>query len=168
MLWLIGMMGSGKTTVGREIAAKRGLDFVDTDLLVASVTDSSIADLWATEGEAAFRRLESQMIESAASDDDAVIAAGGGVILDSDNIANMRNSGLVVWLTASPRTLASRLREETGRPLLADTDDPVATLSALLTEREHRYAQAAHARVDTEDKPVAAIVDEVLDLWNES
>lgn len=168
MLWLIGMMGSGKTTVGRQVAAKKGLDFVDIDLLVASVTDSSISDLWATEGEGTFRRLESEMIASAAADDDAVIATGGGVVLDADNIARMRSSGLVVWLTASPKSLAARLAEETGRPLLADSDDPTATLADLLAEREHRYAEAAHVQVETDDRPVAEIVQEVLGLWNES
>jgi len=168
MLWLIGMMGSGKSSVGREVAAAHRLDFIDTDALVSSVTESSVADVWSTDGEATFRRLESQMIASAAAGKKVVVATGGGVVLDPQNIATMRDAGLVVWLKASPSTLAARLGEGTGRPLLAGADDPVGVLRELLATREDRYARAAHARVDTDDKPVAAVVDEVLELWTAS
>lgn len=168
MLWLIGMMGSGKSTVGREVAAVRRLDFIDTDVLVSSVTESSVADLWSTDGEAMFRRLESQMIASAAAGQKVVVATGGGVVLDPQNIATMRDAGLVVWLEASPSTLATRLGEGTGRPLLADSDDPVGVLRDLLASREDRYAKAAHLRVDTDYKAVSAVVDEVLELWTAS
>lgn len=168
MLWLIGMMGSGKTTVGREVAAARGLDFVDTDLLVASLTDKSIAELWETEGESSFRRLESQMIASAAAGEPVVVATGGGAVLEGDNIAAMRGSGLVVWLRASPETLFARIGEDGARPLVANTDDPIEALGNLLAEREERYVEAAHAQVATDGRTIESIVDEVIALWDAS
>lgn len=168
MLWLVGMMGSGKSTIGSRVAARLGLDFVDTDDLVASVTESTISDLWNARGEESFRRLERQMIGSAAAGKPVVAATGGGVVLDQGNIAVMRRSGLVIWLRASPEVLAKRIGRDSTRPLLADSEDPVETLRALLRDREDRYAQAAHAVVDTDDRPVTEIVEEVLALWNES
>jgi Shikimate kinase len=139
MLWLVGMMGSGKSTIGRRVASRVGADFVDTDELVAAVTDSSIAELWSEEGEEEFRRLESQMLASAASDDGVVVATGGGVVLDDDNIDLMRRSGRVVWLKAAPEVLAARLGRDSTRPLLAEAEDPVAVLRDLLAKREERY-----------------------------
>lgn len=168
MLWLVGMMGSGKSTVGSQVAHRMGLDFVDTDDLVASVTESTIADLWNDQGEDKFRRLESQMIASAAAGEKVVVATGGGVVLDQDNISQMRRSGLVVWLKASPEVLAERVGRDSTRPLMAASDDPVQALATLLLKREGRYAEAAHAVVDTDDRPVDEIVARVLELWNES
>lgn len=168
MLWLVGMMGSGKSTVGSRVAARLDLDFVDTDQLVAAVTESTITDLWTSGGEESFRRLESQMIASAAAGEPVVVATGGGVVLDEANIVAMRDSGLVVWLKASPEALARRIGRDSKRPLLAASDDPVEALRSLLADREARYVEAAHAVVDTDDQPVSAIVERVLELWNES
>lgn len=168
MLWLVGMMGSGKSTIGSRVAAGLGLDFVDTDDLVAAVTESTISDLWSAGGEESFRRLERQMITSAAGGKPVVVATGGGVVLDEENIAVMRRSGLVVWLRASPEVLARRIGRDSTRPLLADSDDPVQTLRTLLVDREARYAEAAHAVVVTDHVPVPQIVEKVLALWAES
>lgn len=168
MLWLVGMMGSGKSSVGQEVATSRGVDFVDTDLLVTSVSESSIPDLWRHQGEDSFRRLERQAIRSAASGDEVVVATGGGVVLEAENIATMRASGLVVWLSASPETLARRIGRDSNRPLLAEAPDPVAALRSLLEERESRYREAAHSIVATDGRPIDEISVEVLGLWNAS
>ncbi|HSJ36241.1 MAG TPA: shikimate kinase [Acidimicrobiia bacterium] len=168
MLWLIGMMGSGKSTVGVEVASRLGLDFVDTDLLVASVTDSSIADLWAAEGEHAFRRLENEMITSAASGEPVVVATGGGAVLDPGNIDLMRSSGLVIWLEASPETLAARVGSDGSRPLVADADDPVQALAELLESRRDQYVGAAHHRIPTDGRETDEIAEQVIELWNRS
>ncbi|MFP3915059.1 MAG: shikimate kinase [Actinomycetota bacterium] len=168
MLWLVGMMGSGKSTVGSRVAERLGLDFVDTDDLVTSVTESTISDLWSARGEETFRRLERQMIASAAAGEPVVVATGGGVVLETENITAMRKSGLVVWLKASPEVLAERIGRDSTRPLLATSDDPVAALRSLLDEREESYIEAAHAVVDTDHRPVPEIVETVLALWNES
>lgn len=168
MLWLVGMMGSGKSTVGAKVASRLGLDFVDTDQLVAAVTESTIPELWSSRGEESFRHLETQMIASAAAGEPMVVATGGGVVLERSNIEAMRRSGLVVWLKASPEVLAKRIGHDSTRPLLASSHDPVAALRALLAQREDRYGQAAHAVVDTDDRGVDEIVESVLGLWNES
>lgn len=168
MLWLVGMMGSGKSTIGSQVADRLGFDFVDTDDLVAAVTESTIPELWNSQGEDTFRRLESQMIASAAAGQPVVVATGGGVVLDDANIVAMRDSGLVVWLKASPEVLVERIGRDSSRPLLADADDPVEALCSLLEKREARYAEAAHAVVDTGRDPVPASVARVLELWNES
>lgn len=168
MLWLVGMMGSGKSTIGREVSARIGVDFVDTDDLVAALTDSSVAELWGEEGEEAFRRLESRMLASAASGDDVVVATGGGAILNDGNIDLMRRTGRVVWLRARPEVLAARLGRDSTRPLLAESDDPVAALRELLATREGRYAQAAHVTVDTGLLSIEEAVEEVLAEWTGS
>lgn len=168
MLWLVGMMGSGKTTVGREVAARLGMDFVDTDLLVASLTESSVADLWAAEGEGSFRRLENRMIASAAGGDPVVVATGGGAVLDPVNIGLMRGSGMVVWLEADPATLAERVGADATRPLVSGTSDPVVALTRLLDQRRDSYRLAAHHRVPTGGRSLDEVVEEVISLWNGS
>ena len=169
MLWLIGMMGSGKTSVGVEVAARRGVDFVDTDELVTAVTDLSIPEIWRHKGEEEFRRLERQMIASAAAEDEpVVIGTGGGAVLDDDNIEVMRRSGTVIWLAASPETLARRIGRDSNRPLLAAADAPVEVLRTVLAEREEKYRRAAHAVVTTDHKRIEEVVEEVLALWNGS
>jgi shikimate kinase len=167
VLWLIGMMGSGKTTVGEAVAAELGLSFVDTDVLISSVTASSIPDLWERNGEASFRDLERQMIASAADSGPSVVATGGGAVLDDTNIAKMRSSGLVLWLTASPQTLEERIGRAGGRPLLAEG---VARerLEALLSERRARYQEAADGEIPTDGRPVEDVVSDVIARWNAS
>ena len=168
MLWLVGMMGSGKSTIGRRVASRVGADFVDTDELVAAVTDSSIAELWSEEGEEEFRRLESQMLASAASDDGVVVATGGGAVLDPANIDLMRSSGLVIWLEASPETLAARVGSDGSRPLVADADDPARALAELLESRRDQYVGAAHHRIPTDGRETDEIAEQVIELWNRS
>lgn len=168
MLWLVGMMGSGKSTIGRRVAAEVGLDFIDIDELIASVTESSIADLWEQEGEEHFRALETQMIDSAASSTPMVAATGGGVVLDARNVDRMRQSGTVIWLEAKPATLGGRVGSDSNRPLLAGAGNPEGVLTKLLADRRGRYAAAAHHRVDTDGRSIDSVVGEVLDLWNRS
>jgi shikimate kinase len=161
-VWLIGMMGSGKTTVGTEVARRLGFDFVDTDVLINSLGGRSIPDIWAEDGEEEFRLLESQMVRSAAEYGDVVIATGGGVVISEDNVDVMRSSGPVVWLSASPQTMAERVGHVGGRPLLADEDDPEAVLGRLLEERRRAYRSAAHHVVVTDGRPIEDVAQEVI------
>lgn len=164
-LWLIGMMGSGKTSVGRLIAERRDLIFVDTDLLISSVSDQSIPELWDDKGEEAFRRLERDAVIGAAEGDAGVIATGGGVVIDPANSRSMRDSGFVVWLTATPEALTTRIGPEAGRPLLVGVEPKVDVLRRILAERADLYEAAAHVTVPTEDRPIEAIADDIEDLW---
>lgn len=167
VLWLIGMMGSGKTTVGQAVAERLGVDFIDTDQLVTAVSQRSIPDLWEKEGEPAFRSLERQMIASAASAGPAVVATGGGASVDPDNAALMRASGRVVWLTAEPDTLDERIGRLGGRPILA-VGEPRARLGAVLDERRDAYARAAHVQVPTDGRGLEDVIMEVMAQWHDS
>ena len=121
-LVLVGMMGAGKTTVGRRCATRLGRGFVDTDDLVESTTGMRVAEIFETQGEPAFRELERVAVADAcASPEPLVIACGGGAVLDPDSRRALRDAGLVVWLRAAPEVLSGRVGQDGGatRPLLA-------------------------------------------------
>lgn len=143
-LWLVGMMGSGKSTVGRLVAERLGCGFVDTDDLVATHAGVTAADLLTTDP-VAFRRAEAGAVAEVAMSE-GVVATGGGVVLDDGSVEVMRSSGLVVWLDAPVEVLARRVGLGEGRPLLGS--DPVEAIDRLLQERRSRYEQAAHVTVD--------------------
>lgn len=154
--WLIGMMGSGKSVVGRRLAEKLDIDFFDTDALVERLIGRSIEEVWAEEGEEAFRRLESICITQLA-EMEGVVSTGGGAVLDPQNVETMRSSGPVVWLRATVETLTLRLGAGRHRPLLADGDIG-QRLVHLVSEREPVYRQAASAAVDTDHLTTEAVV----------
>ena len=165
-LWLVGMMGSGKTTVGELIAQRSGLVFVDTDSLIEDETERSISSIWEAAGEEAFRDLETKQIERLlTTPGDCVVATGGGAVLRRENVAAMRNNGTVVWLTAGRHELAARLRKAKARPLLVD-QRIVTRLADLMAERGAAYAEAAHYSVDTAAKSPDEVAREVMLLWN--
>ncbi len=166
-LWLIGMMGVGKTRVGRMVAERARVPFHDTDDEVVARVGCSISELWRERGEAAFRDLETDTVVRLAAGPAAVIATGGGVVLEPRNVTAMRDSGLVVWLEASPRTLAERVGDGAGRPLLAATD-PERRLADILRRRRRHYARAAHLRVSTDDRDPDEVAEEVWEAWTAS
>lgn len=142
---VIGLMGAGKTKVGRGAAALLGRPFVDTDDLVEQASGGAVSQIFATEGEAAFRAREREAVAAALAVEDAIVSVGGGAVLDPDNVERMRAAGTVVWLHARPAELALRLRRSVlrgDRPLLAG-GDPVAVLTRLLDERGEAYQAAA-------------------------
>lgn len=162
---MVGMMGSGKTTVGRLIARRVGVEFVDTDREVESEAGISISEIFSTRGEEAFRRMEREGIRRASLRGVGVVATGGGVVLDPDNVEVMRNTGTVVWLDAPVEVLASRLAGTTDRPLLEEAADPEAGLARLLSERRRLYSKAAHHRVEVADRTPDEVAEEVISLW---
>lgn len=154
---LIGLMGAGKTKVGRRAADTLGRPFVDTDRVVERAAGMTVSEIFDTEGEQAFRARERAAIAEALTRDGAVVSVGGGAVLDPDNVARIRAAGDVVWLYAEPETLAVRLRRSTGRgdrPLLAGTE-PVAALRDLLDRRRPAYAAAATVTLPTDGMAVA-------------
>jgi shikimate kinase len=154
--WLVGMMGAGKSAVGRALAARRGCAFVDTDERVEREAGATVAEIFAREGEAGFRRRERAAIEAVAGRD-AVVALGGGAIAQPGVAARLRESGTVVYLRARPETLLARLGDACERPLLAGLDarGRRGRLAQLLAEREACYGRA-HATVDTDALDVEA------------
>ena len=133
-IWIIGMMGSGKTTVGRLVGTTLDREFRDTDLLIQNRLGDTIRRVWEQGGEELFRSTESAVIEELAQGGDWVVATGGGAVLHPGNRNAMRRSGTAVWLQATPKELGRRIGSVRGRPLL-DVDDPVARLQELLEER---------------------------------
>lgn len=160
---LIGMMGSGKSAVGRFLAERLGRPFVDTDALVEAAAGCTVAELFAREGEAAFRDREAAVIAAVAARDRQVVATGGGAVLRPENRALLRASGLVIWLDAPPEALLQRARAQgiERRPLLAG-EDPLGKLRSLAASRAAAYAAAAHLRVQTDGRTVAAVAEEIL------
>ena len=168
-LVLVGLMGVGKTTVGKRCAALLARDFVDTDELVVAAAGVPFDELWAVEGEPGFRARERVAVaDVAASPTPLVIACGGGAVLDPDNRRVLRGAGFVVWLEARPAVLVSRLAGDDSRPLLAGGDRS-ATLTRLGDLRAPAYEAAADVTVATDGRTVdevAAAVIEELDAWN--
>ncbi|MFZ5823838.1 MAG: shikimate kinase [Bacillota bacterium] len=162
---LIGLMGSGKSAVGRLLAERLGRPFVDTDELVVQQTGRSIADLFATEGEAAFREREAAVIAQVTAHDGQVIATGGGAVLRPENREALRRTGLVIWLDAPPEALYQRARAQglERRPLLAGPN-PLGKLRALAAGRAEAYQAAAHVRLQTDAKIPASIAEEIIAL----
>ena len=164
-IWLVGMMGSGKSTVGEELARRRRVAFYDTDALIVERLGRSIAEVWELHGEEGFRDVESAQVDRLAGQD-AVVATGGGVVLRPSNIETMRGSGPVVWLRASVAELAGRIGEGQGRPLLSGGSLDTR-LSAVLDTRRELYEKAAAVVIDTDGKTVGEVSEEV-EQWIES
>ena len=162
------MMGAGKSTVGALLAERLGRTFVDVDDLVEATAGRPVAEIFATDGEDAFRRLErSALADACVSPTPLVIATGGGAMTDSENRRVASRSAMVVWLQAAPGALAARVAGVDGlgtasRPLLASAD-PVATLERLTILRSDAYAAVADVVVATDDRSVEQVVDAVAD-----
>ena len=139
-LYLIGMMGAGKTTVGQLLANHLGYRFLDTDDVITQSAGRSINQLFAEEGEAAFRQLESDVLAQVCAYTRLTIATGGGIVLRQENWSYLHH-GLVVWLDVPVELLYTRLAEDTTRPLLQDSD-PQGKLRSLLEQRTPLYSQA--------------------------
>ncbi|MBW4658866.1 MAG: shikimate kinase [Drouetiella hepatica Uher 2000/2452] len=138
--YLIGLMGSGKTTVGKALAEKLSYRFFDTDAVIERAAQQSIAQIFATSGEASFRHLETQVLAELSAYRKLAIATGGGIVLDRQNWSYLKH-GLIVWLDISVEDICDRLQGDTSRPLLQGAD-PHQKLCALLEERRPLYAQA--------------------------
>ena len=139
-IYLIGMMGSGKSTIGGLLAKQLGYRFIDTDDIISKTTNQSITDIFATEGEDVFRDLESQVLSEICAYKKFVVATGGGIILKQMNWSYLRH-GMIIWLNVPVEELYDRLKEDQTRPLLQHPD-PLQQLQTLLEKRQSLYAQA--------------------------
>lgn len=162
-LWLVGMMGSGKTSAGRLAADQVGADFHDTDDVVAARMGCSIAQVWGSIGESAFRDLETVATMTLAGKH-AIVATGGGVVLADRNRHLMRESGEAVWLKASPAVLARRLVGTTDRPILSEGVDE-STLGRHLSARAHLYHSVADHEIETDDMSVSQVAAIIGSIW---
>ena len=161
-LYLVGMMGSGKTSTGRPLAERLGYGFVDADAVIEQAAGCSIPNIFDRDGEAGFRSLESQVLSAISQRHSLVVATGGGVVTQPENWG-MLHSGIVIWLDVVPDQLLQRLNaDSTVRPLL-QTADPEAALNALLNERRPLYAEADLTVVINDETP-EAVADGILQL----
>ena len=157
---LAGFMGTGKSSVGRRLAARLGREFVDTDALIEQEAGTSITRIFADRGEAEFRVREKRAVAVAVGEDGRVVAVGGGAILDRENLAAMKAGGPVVCLTARPEIVLSRVAHDTGRPLLQGPQ-PLETIRGLMAERADAYARA-DVTIDTSDLTPDEVVERLL------
>lgn len=160
-LFFVGLMGAGKTTVGRQLARRLGKRFQDSDQEIEDRTGVKVAIIFEIEGEAGFRARESRVIEELADTEDLVLATGGGVVLDPGNRARLAAHGFVIYLRAQPRDLWQRTRNDKSRPLLQGVD-PLARLEELYAIRDPLYREIADLVIDTGRQGVGALVTRVL------
>jgi shikimate kinase len=160
-VFLIGFMATGKTTVGRLVARRRGWTFVDLDESIVAAAGMPVAEIFAREGEAGFRRREAEALRAAAARRRTVIATGGGAACREENLTTMLGAGRVVALSATPAEVLRRTGRGSGRPLLDGKADSLGTAASLLAAREPFYARAHHT-VDTVGKAPAEVATLVL------
>jgi shikimate kinase len=157
---LVGMMGSGKSSVGRRVAARLGLPFVDADTEIEKAAGMTINDIFALRGEAEFRSGEARVILRLLESGPQVLSTGGGAFMNPDTRAAIAAKGVSIWLDAELDVLMKRVRRRQDRPLLK-TEDPAATLRKLMQERYPTYA-LADLTVESRDVPHDKIVDEII------
>jgi 3-dehydroquinate synthase len=165
-IWLVGLMGAGKSAVGPLLARSMARRFVDTDVEIERLAGMAVSEIFSVEGERAFRDRERRLIEDLSGGSD-VVALGGGAIAQPGATALLGRTGTVVYLKASPSSLLERLGDCSNRPLLhgLDPERRLARLEGLLAERANAYETAAIA-VDTERRTVEAVAEEILRRLN--
>lgn len=158
---LIGFMGSGKTVVGRRLAAELRLDFLDTDELIEKTAGKKISEIFAAEGEEYFRDLESEVLKTLRDYDHFVLSTGGGMVLRAENVALLKGLGPVVLLWTDPEKIWHRIKHEEHRPLLK-VADPEGEIVKRLGDREPFYRQAADWIIDTSKLDVDQVTEEII------
>jgi shikimate kinase len=149
-IYLVGLMGAGKTTVGRQLAKRLHRRFMDSDHEVEARTGVRIPTIFEIEGETGFRRREAQVLQDLSRNVDLVVATGGGAVLKPENRACLQESGTVIYLHAPPEVLYERTRHDRNRPLL-QIADPLSKLTQLYSERDPLYRSVAHLVVDSKN-----------------
>jgi shikimate kinase len=158
-IYLVGFMGTGKTSVGRLLAEKKKLYFVDLDELIELKEQRRIVDIFVKEGEPYFRKIEKKALKEVARQKKFVVACGGGVVLDKENIKVMKKSGILICLTATPKEILKRVSLNSGRPLL-NVENPAGRIKLLLKMRAPYYMQADKT-IDTTRFSIKEVVEKI-------
>ena len=158
---LIGFMGAGKTTISDYLSTVFDMEIVEMDQLIADREEMSIPDIFATYGEEYFRNLETDLLIEMQDKKNVVISCGGGVAMRERNVEEMKKNGKVVLLTASPETIYERVKDNNDRPVLQGRKN-VARISELMEQRREKYEAAADIVVNTDDKDVLTICEELV------
>jgi shikimate kinase len=159
---LVGMMGAGKSSVGRRLSRKLGRELLDSDEMIEARTGRTVREIWEADGEPAFRALETEVLrEAIASEAPSIIAAAGGVVLSDENRSLLRGAGAhVVWLLADVDLLLDRVKAGMHRPLL--DEDPEGTLRKMYEERSGLYQEVADAIVSVDNRSINDVAGAVL------
>ncbi len=159
---LVGMMGAGKSSVGRALARKLGRQLLDSDEMIEGRTGRTVREIWSADGEPAFRKLETEVLsEAIAATEPAIIAAAGGVVLSEDNRSVLKGAGAhVVWLLADVELLLDRVKAGMHRPLL--DEDPEGTLRTMYEQRSDLYQEVADAIVSVDNRSINDVAGAVL------
>lgn len=160
-IFLVGPMGAGKTTIGRQLAKTLGVDFIDSDQEIEQRTGATISWIFDIEGEAGFRSREAQVIDELSQRDGIVLATGGGAILDENNRSRLAARGMVVYLSAPLEQLLKRTLKDRSRPLL-QTPDPRNKLLELIAIRDPLYRQIADFVIETDKYTVKSAVEAIV------
>ena len=158
---LIGFMGVGKTAAGKVLARKLNRKFVELDSLIEHKAGKPIPEIFQQDGEVAFRELEIEATKDIAREEYLVIACGGGIVLNKINIDRLRESAVMVYLTASPGVILKRVSGDEGRPLLK-TDDKALKIRELLRFRKPFYERAADIKIDTSKLDIGSVVEQIM------
>lgn len=162
-IFLIGLMGAGKTTLGKQLATLLNHDFYDSDQVICARTGVSIPTIFEVEGEAGFRSREAAIIDELTQLDNIVLATGGGAILRQQNRYFLQQRGYIVYLKVQPEILLFRTRLDKNRPLL-QVADPLAKLKQLYIERDPIYHSAAHLVIEVNDQHPANTLNHIIEL----
>jgi shikimate kinase len=158
---LIGMMGAGKSSVGRSLHRRTGMAFLETDEIVASNFGMSITQIFSTHGEKKFRKAETEALQTISRTKRAVIVTGGGIVLRKENVEILKGLGLIVWLDGGEEALFARASRTTARPLL-QTKNPREAFSQIFYVRKSLYAQIADIRLDTSQLTAEEVAAAIL------
>ena len=163
-LFLIGMMGSWKSTVGQKLAKALNLEFIDTDDAIEEVTEMKVADIFRKFGEEKFREMETAFFIEKAKQSGLVFSTGGGIVLSAENRKVLRENGTTFLLDASPQTLANRIHNTSKRPLLTDSDNLEERLQQIWDERHQFYVDCANHIIQTDELKPPQVLDEILKI----
>ncbi len=164
---LIGFMGTGKSAVGRKLAQMTHRSLIDVDKVIEQEQACTVSELFAEQGEAVFRALETETIARLSERRNIILSTGGGAPTLDENVRLLKRNGVIVRLTARPETILKRVQPLESRPLLSSAPDPLATIRGFLEARELSYARAADVTVSTDDSTVAETAAAILRAVND-
>lgn len=161
-VYLIGFMGSGKTAVGKCLADKLKLKFIDLDDIIEAREDRKIKDIFTQHGEPYFRRKEKEAVRDISQEQNLVVATGGGVVVDPENLVMLKKSGVLIYLHCSPDVVFKRTKDQSQRPLL-NIKEPKKKIKDLLDKRAAYYAKADY-KIDTSSKSIEEVAQEAINI----
>src|SRR3989344_8350096 len=162
---LIGFRGTGKSTIGKKLAKRLSMEFVDLDKQISKRASMSVSEIFAKKGEAKFRELESKIVEEFCAKDNFCIACGGGVILDTQNVENLKGSAKIVLLQSDAKTIYKRIKNDQNRPALTQKGK-FEEIVELLEKRKSLYENAADIKLDTSTDTAEETVQKIIDELN--